>query len=1490
MTNNIPAADRETSVERSDQAPRRKQWLRALRWILIASAGLVALAVTSWWILLTQIVPKIDQWREPLAQQATSTLGVPVRIARVSGKADGWWPELTLEDIRFIDTQGRDALRLPRVTVRLSPSSLWPTSLWRRELHVDSLVLSQPQLDVRRDAQGLLHVAGLTLDTRRTGPGGSQATDWLLSQRLIRIEQGSITWTDELIKAEPLRLTQVDLSLRSRPGLARRMNEWRLSATPPTAFGQRFDVSADISQPRWTRQVGQPGEPEPAWWVRWFGQPTRASDWHNWSGQLAVNLPHVDVQTLKRHAALPFDVQGGRGKLAVKATMKQGQPREVMIDADVQAVSLRLAANLPPLAFRQIAGQVTALHEPTQTTLAWQGLRFKMDDGLVWPASQAKLQWQHAAAPAPKPGTPQGLLPELQGEVWKRTQQGSLQTDRLDLALLARLADRLPLADSLRQQLDDWDPKGIAEQLDISWQGPADAPKEYKATGQLRGVSWQASREHPGLANADVEFKATEGGGEATLAIKQGWAEFPGAFEEPRIPLDQLQADVSWRVTPGANGQPPAVSVEVPKASFVNEDARGDLRATWRTGKGTGVGDDGRYPGHLDMKGTLKQAQGIRVWRYLPAAVNADARHYVRDAVKGGVGENVSFEVRGDLWHFPFKDDQGGKFRIAVPVKDATLDYVPSDKPPPGAVAAAPYWPAFTHLNGTLLFEGHRLRIENATAMLGSMGGTGSSNFALHKVSGRIEDLASDHPKLSIQGEGHGPMADLLRYMAVSPVGQWTGQMLGDAQSMGRGSLRLMLDIPLNHVADTIVQGDVLMAEQDQTSLRLSPQAPWMHGVRGRVQFTQDTLKVDGRAKVWGQEIQVSGTRDAQGVPRFVASGMISAEGMRGAAEWPVLARLAHRMSGQTPVTVSIALNRTRPAGTASASSTAFSARPELQVESTLQGLQLDLPAPLNKRADTAWPLKLVHRSDDPEGKTDALLLDLSGPVTAKAELRRALNGQAVPTVLRGMASLTQGNSAPPLPMPTEGIAARVVLPQLDLDAWLALVNQLKTDPATGFTSTGTGTGTGNTTASTAANDPLDSYLPDTLTVKTGSLQLRQRTLKDVTATVAHPVPDVWRAQIDAQQLAGQIEVRPDSGTAGTNSRIVARLSRLQIPEAEADAFEEQAAKNMLGSDTASVPALDIVIDQFEWRGMALGKLEVDAVNRLGNNQGTPPLPEWRMTKFRLGNADAQFNATGNWAALGAQQADSKAGKPRHRAAFNFTLDLNNTGALLGRLGMPQTLRGGKGRMTGQVAWLGSPLEPHAASMNGDINVAINEGQFLKAEPGVAKLLGVLSLQSLPRRLALDFRDVFQSGFAFDHIEGDAKITQGVAQTHNLRMRGVQALVLMEGQADLAGETQNLRVFVVPELNAGTASLAYAAINPAIGLGTFIAQVLLRKTVVEATTREFTITGTWADPQVERVPRTTVPALATEDPPPRTPGAPPTNGRAGDVKESRTPS
>ena len=167
------------------------------------------------------------------------------------------------------------------------------------------------------------------------------------------------------------------------------------------------------------------------------------------------------------------------------------------------------------------------------------------------------------------------------------------------------------------------------------------------------------------------------------------------------------------------------------------------------------------------------------------------------------------------------------------------------------------------------------------------------------------------------------------------------------------------------------------------------------------------------------------------------------------------------------------------------------------------------------------------------------------------------------------------------------------------------------------------------------------------------------------------------------------------------------------------------------------------------------------------------------------------------------------------------------------------------------MAWADSPLALDFPTLTGQLQLAVDQGQFLKADAGAGRLLGLLSLQSLPRRLTLDFRDLFQEGFAFDNVGGDITIERGVARTNNLRIRSVSAAILMEGRTDLHDETQDLHVVVVPEINAGTASLAYAVINPVIGLGTFLAQMFLRKPLMAAGTRELHVTGTWSDPKVE---------------------------------------
>lgn len=1399
---------------------------RPMVWTLVAC---LTLAAAAWAVVLFEILPRIDDWRDELSQQATRAIGVPVQIGRVSGEIEGAWPVLTLSDVRLLDGQGSPALQLKEVTARLSPTSLLPWAVWRNEWRFDRLVLVEPDLAVFRDRAGEVFVAGLRISSppsaKQSGP--VSGLDWLLSQSLIQIKKGRVQWTDAKRQAPTVGLTDVEASLRNRAGLGRYWHELEVVATPSREFGRRGQLRVSMTQPLW--QLGEviiPAGTAVPWWRRLVGVAPKPSQWETWSGTAQADLPEVDVQGLKQYVDLPIEVNGGRGSLNAEFAIQSGHPQGVMLGFAVKDVSVRLAPQLPLLGFKSVTGRASLTHEPGVSVASYESLAFETREAEVWPKSSAQFEWRHGALSGWPPA--EVLL--------KQTQGGAFKADRLDLAMLAKLADRLPLPSKLRDVLRDLAPQGIVTDLVWQWDGMLDAPKQYRLAGVVDGLGWDGDHESglPGVGKSHLKFSGDESGGRANLSIADGWLDFPGIFEEPRIPVHQLSGDLVWRITkPKRQGQPSDIDLEVRSVRFANADAQGMVDATWQTGGRDDAESAPRFPGVMSMKGKLSSAQANRVWRYLPLVIPDSARYYVRDAIKQGMGEQVNFEVSGDLNKFPFPRDEGGRFRVHVPVRQVLLDYVPG-----ATVPGQSYWPAFSNLDGNLIFAGQSMRIEKATARLG---GLGTGGFQLRDVTGLIDDLASNDPHLVISGHGDGPLDDALKYLSTSPVGAWTGNMLGRAHGTGKAALKLQLDIPLDRVDATRLKGAVTLKESDVAAIRLAEGLPLFEGVVGEVGFTESVLSVKARTRLWGRDVSVEGRRDLGGIPYFEAHGVMTAEALREAREWPLLAQLAQRVEGSTPFSVVVDI----PKGEAGAA-----AYPRVEVRSSLQGMSSNLPAPLTKPADAIWPLSVTYQLER-GGTSDALVVDLSNPQVAggtqgapwlKVDLRHDVSSE--PSVFqRGLISLLQWNqgalSVPTLP--GKGLTVEVDVPHLDLDAWKAVGQSFQTSGGGGF-----------------AKGPVG---PNLIAVRSPSVVYQQRTLKDVNATLAQPSPGVWSAQIESQQVAGKLEWITDTaagGAAKAGGRVAARLQRLSIPAADAQALEEQAVEQLLRTESqvASVPALDIVIEQFEWRGLALGRLEVEAVNRLAVMPGGGQAPEWSLTKFKLGAPEAALlSATGVWTAANASGNLSKraGGRGKAKSSFDFSLDLKNFGDTLARLGLPKTVRGGKGLVSGQVSWLGTPLEPDPATMSGDLTVAINDGQFLKADPGVAKLLGVLSLQSLPRRLTLDFRDLFQQGFAFDGIDGQISIQQGVAQTRNLRMRGVQAVVLMEGQADLIKETQDLHVFVIPDVNAVGASLAYAAINPVVGLGTFVAQMMLRKQVSEAATQEFLVKGSWADPSVEKL-------------------------------------
>jgi uncharacterized protein YhdP len=154
----------------------------------------------------------------------------------------------------------------------------------------------------------------------------------------------------------------------------------------------------------------------------------------------------------------------------------------------------------------------------------------------------------------------------------------------------------------------------------------------------------------------------------------------------------------------------------------------------------------------------------------------------------------------------------------------------------------------------------------------------------------------------------------------------------------------------------------------------------------------------------------------------------------------------------------------------------------------------------------------------------------------------------------------------------------------------------------------------------------------------------------------------------------------------------------------------------------------------------------------------------------------------------------------------------------------------------------------------------------MKIEPGIGKLLGVLSLQALPRRISLDFRDIFSEGFAFDRVTSNVRIANGVMNTDDFHLSGPSAQVNIAGSVDLASETQRLQVKVQPTLSAGVSAgaalvfLANPLVGAAVGAGSLLAQKVLKDPIEQMFSYQYAVTGSWSDPVVARGPMATASA------------------------------
>ncbi len=892
-----------------------------------ALAVLAIVLVVLWLTLQWGILPNVHRWREPIQQHAGRVLGLPVTIGAIHARATGLMPDLELTDVVVHDAANREALRLPRVQARLSPRSL----LTLRP-HFDRLAFESALLDVRRDAAGRVHVAGIDLGSRENARGGMHPADWLFEQREVTVRGATVRWTDERRGAPPLELGQVDISVRNL--LTR--HEATVAATPPPSWGDRFTLDARFTQP-FVSAGGFVG----------------ANAWRSWSGHVDINLPRADAARLRRYVDLPFHLDTGRGSAKARLEVERGELRGAVADITLADVALRWADGLAPWDISRLDGRMVMRHTPSggtqdppeATRMALEGFTFTTPDGRAWPKGDLSLTLRGPAQPQ-APNAPEARLASAGGE---------LEAQRIDLAMLALLTTRLPLGAQQRGLLESMQARGHAERFHAQWDGPVDAPTAWRLRANVQGL---ALREQdvalatnlrrqvigrPGVEGASVDLDANQDGGQATLRIEQGSASFPGILERPRVALERLDASLRWTVLANQPDAPPSalppIVLVVDNATFANADAQGRFNGTWRSGDATGTPDApvARFPGVLDLVGRIDRGKASAAARYLPLGLAEEARRYVEGSILDGRITDVSFKVKGDLRHFPFGVARGrgqdGEFRAVGKVTEGRMNVAPELR---AADGSSPLWPLLEQIDGELVFAGSSMQIRRATARV--------DGVALADVAGEV-DFGRAPSLLTIGGGASGSATDMLRYVRRSPIDGWTSQVLTQTTATGSADLRLALSLPLRELAASSVRGTVTLSGSD---VRVRPDVPLLAQAHGQVEFSEKGLRVvgDAHARVYGGDATFSGGSRDDGTIGFTGQGVISAEGFAQARpELGDITNLAAVMRGRMPYRLDLTFRR---------------GQPEFVVTSNLEGMAVDLPEPLAKAADASLPLRVA--------------------------------------------------------------------------------------------------------------------------------------------------------------------------------------------------------------------------------------------------------------------------------------------------------------------------------------------------------------------------------------------------------------------------------------------------------------------------------------------------------------------------------------------------
>lgn len=460
-------------------------------------------------------------------------------------------------------------------------------------------------------------------------------------------------------------------------------------------------------------------------------------------------------------------------------------------------------------------------------------------------------------------------------------------------------------------------------------------------------------------------------------------------------------------------------------------------------------------------------------------------------------------------------------------------------------------------------------------------------------------------------------------------------------------------------------------------------------------------------------------------------------------------------------------------------------------VESDLHGLAVDLPEPLGKPADTVRLLSL-ELAFPGAGRIAA-----SGKLSDAAQWRLGFEHLETGWDLdRGVVAL--GGAVPGEPE-SRGLHIEGRTPRLDVDEWLALAAE------------GTGeAGIGERIRS--------------IDLVVGDLSVIGQQFSGHRINLDRSAFD-WVVQLDGAEVVGSIRLPYDF--AGGRS-IELDMQKLTLPGGDDAAVRHRLA------DPRSLPPIVVQADEFSLGNRHLGSLAAD-FERTGAG----------LVAETIETSNETFGIIGS-----ARWVVDESDRTGQRTFVSGRLTSSDVLQTLQQLDYQPGIEGEAMGVQFDVSWSGGPRQDFLGSIEGNVAVRFGTGQLNEIEPGAGRVFGLMSIVALPRRLSLDFSDVFDRGFGFDEITGNFRLENGQAYTCDLSLKGPAADVGIVGRTGLIDKVYDQAAVVSANVGNTLPVVGAVVAGPQVAAALLIFSQIFKKPLQEMGQVYYGIEGTWEDPAV----------------------------------------